>query len=210
MAKKIIGITVLLCLLSFIRAAELYAAVGCTLNDPDRDIRRIFPESTGYRTEFITIKERGGEDLAAEVEKKLGDEFEPVYETIDVPYAYYSVLKGKERIGTVHGVNQKGRYGGMQIILSTDNDGKIIDLYYQKISSPESGRFRDKNFTDKFKGLDMEDLEKADLENISATGEYEEIKDPTEKSREDFVYTIRGVKKNLILLEEFGVREEGQ
>ena len=51
----------------------VYAAVGCTLNDPDRDIKRIFPESTGYKTEFITIEEKGGEALGKEIERKLGD-----------------------------------------------------------------------------------------------------------------------------------------
>ena len=87
------------------------AAVGCTLNDPDRDISRIFPSATGYKTEFITLEERGGQALADRVEARLGDKLHPVYEAQDVPYAYYTVLKGKEAIGRVHGVNQKGTYG---------------------------------------------------------------------------------------------------
>ena len=35
------------CILA-LSAAEAYAAVGCTLNDPDRDIKRIFPEKAGF------------------------------------------------------------------------------------------------------------------------------------------------------------------
>ena len=115
-----------------------YGAVGCSLNDPDRDILRIFPDATGYRTEYVTIEERGGDSLAAVVETRLGDELDRVYETIDVPYAYYHVLKQKDVIGRVHGVNQKGEYGGMQLILATDPDGVIVSFYYQKISSPEA------------------------------------------------------------------------
>ena len=34
---------------------NLYAAIGCSLTDPDRDIKRLFPNATNYKTEFITI-----------------------------------------------------------------------------------------------------------------------------------------------------------
>jgi hypothetical protein len=176
-------------------AGSLYAAVGCTLNDPDRDVRRIFPESTGYKTEFITIKERGGKVLLGEIEEKLGEEFEPVYETIDAPYAYYTILKRKEPVGYICGVNQKGTYGGMQLILAADLNGRIIDFYYQKLSSPEARKFRDKNFTGQFIGMTL-----ADFYNDVPR---KKITDPTEKSHEDFQNTLRGLKKNLILLDEF-------
>lgn len=176
-----------------------FAAVGCSLNDPDRDVRRIFPQSTGYRTEFITIQERGGDKLKAEVERKLGDTFDRVYETSDVPYAYYTILKGREVIGRIHGVNQKGLYGGMQLILATDPDGRIVAFYYQKLSSPEASKFRNPSFTDQFKGLTLEDFYRASEPDSRVSA----IKDPTDKQREDFSATMRGIKKNLILLDEF-------
>ena len=137
-------VTVFSCCAIFLTPLS-FAAVGCTLNDPDRDVRRIFPDSTGYRTTFITIQERGGEKLKKKIEEKLEDRLDPVYESADVPYAYYIVLKGKKVIGRIHGVNQKGLYGGMQLILATDLDGKISEFYYQKISSPESAKFRNKS-----------------------------------------------------------------
>jgi len=176
-----------------------FAAIGCTLNDPDRDIQALFPQSTGYKTDFITIQERGGEKLKKEVEAKLGDTFDPLYENLDVPYSYYTVLKGKDVIGYVHGVNQKGMYGTIQIILATDPDGKIIGFYYQKISSPEAGKFRDNFFTSQFIGLTLVDFYKSDDPN----GRVAAIKDPTEKNHKDFKATIRGTKKNLILLDTF-------
>ncbi|MBN1492976.1 MAG: hypothetical protein JW938_02375 [Candidatus Omnitrophica bacterium] len=172
-----------------------YAAVGCTLNDPDRDIQRLFPEVTNYKTEFITIEERGGETLAKEIQEKLGDTFDPLYESLDVPYAFYTVLKGKDIIGYVHGVNQKGMYGGMQLILATDPEGKIIDFYYQKLSSPESKKFRSDAFTKQFVGLCLADFYARDLKG--------EIKDPSENSKQDYEATLRGLKKNLILYDEF-------
>ena len=183
----------LLIVLCGVRGA--FAAVGCTLNNPDRDIKRLFPKATNYRTDFITIKDRGGKELAKEVEAKLKDKLEPRYEGIDVPYAYYTVLKKKQTIGYVHGINQRGTYGGMQLILATDPNGVIIDFYYQKISSPESKKFRDKKFTRNFKGLKLADFYKHDLTR--------KIKNPSEKGARDYLATLRGIRKNLILHDEF-------
>lgn len=174
---------------------NLYAAVGCTLNDPDRDIKRLFPEATNYKTEFISIKEQGGKELAKEIEAKLSDKLDAVYESLDVPYAYYTVLKKKETMGYVHGVNQKGEYGGMQLILATDTNGVIIDFYFQKISSPESKKFKDKEFTKQFIGLSLDKLYSTDLKK--------KIEDPSENSSDDYSAILRGIKKNLVLHDEF-------
>lgn len=184
---------------------QSFAAVGCTLNDPDRDVKRLFPESTGYKTEFITIEEKGGQRLADEVERKLGDKLDPIYESLDVPYAYYTVLKGKEPIGRIHGLNQKGTYGGMQLILVTDLEGRIIAFYYQKISSPEAKNFRSTSFTDQFKGLTVADFYHHDAVSgmERESDKIAKIKDPTEKSHDDFKATLRGIKKSLILLDIF-------
>ena len=182
-------------------SSTIYAAVGCTLNDPDRDIRRIFPKSTGYKTEFITVEEKGGLELFGKIETKLGDKLDSVYETIDVPYAYYTVLRGKDKIGYVHGVNQKGMFGGIQLILATDLDGKILSFYYQKLSSPESRSFKKKDFTNKFKGLTLANFYKYGSDKNS--NPLNNIQNPTKNSVDDFKATLRGIKKNLILLDEF-------
>lgn len=190
-------------LAAFFSAAILcktvFAAVGCELNDPDRDIKKAFPRSTGYKTVFVTIAEKGGDRLKKEIEEKLGDKFDPIYESLDVPYTYYSVLKGKDAIGYVHGVNQKGLYGGMQLIMATDPSGRILLFYYQKISSPEAAKFRETSFTDRFTGLTLEDFYKGNEPGSRIS----DIKDPTKNSSEDFRATLRGLKKNLILLNEF-------
>lgn len=181
-----------------------FAAVGCELNDPDRDIKKAFPQSTGYKTDFVTIAEKGGEKLKAKIEEKLGDKFDALYESLDVPYTYYTILKGKDVLGYMHGVNQKGLYGGMQLIMSTDPEGKIILFYYQKLSSPEAAKLKDKSFTGQFSGLVLDDFYK--------TGEPEsrisKIGDPTKNSHEDFRFTLRGLKKNIILLNEFILKDK--
>lgn len=184
-----------------------FAAVGCELNDPDRDIKKAFPQSTGYKTDFVTIAEKGGEKLKAKIEEKLGDKFDKLYESLDVPYTYYTILKGKDVLGYMHGVNQKGLYGGMQLIISTDTEGRIILFYYQKLSSAEAKEFRNGSFTGQFTGLTLDDF----LKSSEPGSRISAIKDPSKKSPEDFRYTLRGLKKNMILLNEFilkGVKDE--
>ena len=199
--KKLACMSIVILILILLQVEVIHAAVGCSLNDPDRDVKRIFPKSTGYRTQFITIAERGGESILKLVEAELGDKLDPEYEPIDVAYAYYTVLKGKEVIGYVHGVNQKGMFGGMQIILATDLKGKIVNMYYQKLSSPESRKFRDKAFTEQFVGLSLADFAHHDQMQgrTCPADKVGAIKDTSEKSRDDFKATLRGIKKNLIL-----------
>ena len=205
MNNKLLTYTIVLLCVAYVSERSASGATGCTLNDPDRDIRKIFPDATGYKTEFISIEEKGGQKLADRLESTLKDELDSKYEALDVPYAYYDVLKGREIIGRVHGVNQKGKYGGMQLITATDTNGVIVAFYYQKISSPESRRFRDKEFTDLFISLTLDDFIK--WKNAPPDGLEEtkigRIKDPTEKSRGDFEATLRGMMKNLFLLQEF-------
>lgn len=204
--RSIIAITVIaISIICFGHGLSL-AAVGCELSDPDRDIHNVFPRSTGYKTTYFTLQESGGEKVKKEVEEKLKDVFDPLYESLDVPYSYYTVLKGKEVIGYMHGVNQKGVYGTMQIILATDPEGKIIGYYYQKIASPEAQRFRDKSFTDQFIGLSLADFYRSD----DPAGKVAAIKDPSENSHDDFRSTIRGTKKNLILLDTFILNNKHQ
>jgi hypothetical protein len=135
-----------------------FAAVGCNLTDPDRDVKRIFPQSTSYKTSIDSVKERGGDKLSKDIEIELGDKLDPYYETSDIPHTIYTVLKGKDIIGYIHGVNQKGMYGGMQIILAVDKKGKILEFYYQKVSSPEDSKFKDAKFTNQFKNLTLADF----------------------------------------------------
>ncbi len=85
---------------SVIACSTVLAAVGCDLNDPDRDVARLFPGSTGYKTHYLAIDQKGGPSLLAQIEERLGDRFQGLYETIDVPYTLYEVFKDKERANT--------------------------------------------------------------------------------------------------------------
>jgi hypothetical protein len=191
--------------LIYLIISPLFAAVGCDLNDPDRDVKRLFPDSTGYKTLYVSIAQKGGEALLREVEARLGDRFQGLYETIEVPYTMYQVFRGKELIGYIHGVNQKGQYGGIQVFLALDLEGTIRAFYFQKLTSQHAKSLRDAKFGQQFVGLSLKDFYDYDIVTRQTTGERRvgRIQNPAPEAESDFRAALRAAKKNLILVDEF-------
>ena len=188
-----------------IPAELLLAAVGCDLNDPDRDVARLFPGSTGYKTNYVAIDQKGGPPLLAQIEDRLGDKFQGLFETIDVPYTLYEVFKGKDKIGYIHGVNEKGQYGGIQVFVVLDLEGVIKNFYFQKLTSRYGKELRDSKFGEQFVGLTLKDFYNYDVQTGKTSGPsgVERIKNPVPEAQPDFKAALRGAKKNLILVDEF-------
>jgi hypothetical protein len=180
-----------------------WGAVGCDLNEPDRDVKRLFPGSTGYKAVSIEIQKVGGDKLLAKIEAKLRDRLHGLYESIDVPYTIYEIYANKKKIGYIHGVNQKGRYGGIQIFLVLGLDERIKTFYIQKMSGEYAGKFRDAEFAKQFIGLRLGDFEQYDVTTGKGTGKVTEISNPAPEAEHDFKYILRGTKKNLVLANEF-------
>ncbi len=184
---------------------SIFAAVGCDLNDPDRDVARLFPGSTGYRTSYASIDKKGGEPLLREVEKRLGEPFQGLFETIDVPYTIYEILNGTQIIGYIHGVNQKGQYGGIQVFLCLDPNGVIRNFYFQKLTSKAAKELRSPEFGKQFIGLSLKDFEAYDVSSgkAPAGNPLSSIQNPVPEAETDFRASLRATKKNLILMDVF-------
>jgi hypothetical protein len=206
--KKILILAVVCLVFS---GASLAAAVGCDLTDPDRDVRRLFPESTGYRTRYLSIDRLGGPAQMARVESRLGDRFRGIYETIDVPYTVYEILKGKEILGYIHGVNEKGRYGGMQVFLALSLQGAVRGFYIQKLTARGASPLRSADFGKQFHGIRLEDFSGYDpVKKLAAPGSRPAgIRNPLSDGGDDFHALLRAVKKNLILMDEFVYSTKG-
>jgi hypothetical protein len=185
--------------------AVSYAAVGCDLNDPDRDVKRLFPGATGFKTNYVSLDKKGGNALLFKIEERLGDKFTGLYETVEVPYTVYEIFKGNEIVGYIHGVNQKGKFGGIQVFLSLDKNGVITNFYYQKMTSREAKVLRGAEFGKQFTGLNLKDFYNYDIKTGKTSGDSRvaQIKNPAPKAEDDFEATLRAVKKNLILMDEF-------
>jgi hypothetical protein len=200
-----------LAVLLLLFAAPAFAAVGCDLNDPDRDVKRLFPESTGYKTSYLSIDKMGGEPLLRKVEKRLGDPFRGIYETIDVPYTVYEIFKGKQKIGYIHGVNQKGQFGGIQVFVVLDLEGRIRGFYIQKMTSQWAKKLRDPKFGKQFAGLTVDDFDSYDPAAGRGTGRTASFANPAPEAEADFRAALRAIKKNMILMDEFVFsRERGK
>ncbi|MDD5711371.1 MAG: hypothetical protein PHY31_01285 [Smithellaceae bacterium] len=184
--------------------------MGCDLNDPDRDVERLFPESTSYRTIYTSIQQKGGDKLMQKVEKRLGDKFHGLYETIDVPYTIYEIYNNKKKIGYIHGVNQKGQFGGIQVFLALDLDGRIKAFYIQKMTSQYASKLRDTKFGRQFIGLTLRDFDGYDVLTGRASGKTEQIRNPAPEAEGDFRAALRATKKNLILMDEFVYSDQHQ
>ena len=186
-------------------SSALLAAVGCDLNDPGRDVKRLFPESTGYKTLYVSIAKRGGDALLREIEARLGDPFKGLYETIDVPYTMYEIYRGTELVGYIHGVNQKGSYGGIQVFCAFDTLGTIRAFYLQKLTSKGAKRFREESFGRQFAGMSLADFYRYDPVSGAETppGRVSAVKNPAPEAAADFAAMLRATKKNLVLVDEF-------
>jgi hypothetical protein len=198
-----VRITIFVCLFILAVYTTVWGAVGCDLTDPDRDVARLFPDSTGYKTIYTSIQKKGGEKLMSTVESRLGDKFHGIYETIDVPYTIYEIFANKKKIGYIHGVNQKGQFGGIQVFLVLDLQGTIRGFYIQKMTSQYAAKLRDTKFGKQFIGLTIKDFGLYNAISGKSSGKVEAIKNPAPEVEIDFMAALRATKKNLILMDEF-------
>jgi hypothetical protein len=117
----------------------------------------------------------------------------------------YSVYRKKELVGYIHGVNQKGQYGGLQVFLAMDTAGVIRSLYFQKLTSKAAGQLREPAFGKQFQGLSLADFSYYNVitGEEKPAGRVSRIKNPSPEAGQDFKAAMRAVKKNLILVDEF-------
>lgn len=204
---------IFVCVLLFvcIHSATAIGAVGCDLNNPDGDVPRLFPGSTSYKVSYASLGQGGDNQTYARVVKKLGGpEYTSLYAPLDVSYSIYEIYNGSKKIGYIHGVNQKGHFGGIQVFVVQDMNGIIKRFYIQKISGQSANKLRDSKFGDQFVGLSLKDLDTFDPITGKGTGKFASIRNPAPDMETDFYGVLRGVKKNLVLMDEFVFSKERQ
>ena len=115
-------------------SANAQAVTGCSLNDPERDLRGFFPQMDAFETQYLTFGTQAPRQLKR-LGERLGAPLDSIYETLDVPYTLYTVWRGQQRIGHAFGANQRGKYSNIQVIAITDGAFKLRQIYLQKIQS---------------------------------------------------------------------------
>jgi hypothetical protein len=153
---------------------------------------------------------KNGAELFKGLKARLGSDLDPIYETFETPYTVYSVFRGAKKIGVVHGVNVPGKGGVIQVFLSMDPDtAEIRSFFFQRLESPAARQLRSKEFRVQFNGLTLGDFYKHDyyaaVEPGAKADKLAAIKPPPLDSsgQPDYEASLRGVRKNLILLDFF-------
>jgi hypothetical protein len=200
-------------LLAFMLAAPapMLAAIGCTLSNPAEDLKYLYPEMTTFKEELKEFpKLPDGSALFRGLKARLGSDLDPIYETYETPYTVYSVFKGQTKIGVVHGVNVPGKGGVIQVFLATDPTTATIQrFFFQRLESPAARQLKSKEFLAQFHGLTLADFYKHDYYAAAEPGAKADkvgsiqaaALDPAGKP--DYAAALRGVRKNLILLDCF-------
>jgi hypothetical protein len=188
------------------------AAIGCTLSNPAEDLKYLYPEMTTYKEELNEFPRlKGGADLFRALRERLGSDLDPIYETYETPYTVYSIFNGPTKIGIVHGVNVPGKGGVIQVFLSMDpKTAGIRSCFFQRLESPAARQLRSKEFRSQFEGLTLGDFYKHDYYAAAEPGAKADrvgaIKPPAAidaNARPDLEAAVRGIRKNLILLDFF-------
>src|SRR3982750_593179 len=185
---------------------HLFAAIGCTLSNPAEDLKYLYPEMTTFKEELVEFpKLKDGAALFKGLRARLGADLDPIYETYETPYTVYSVFKGQQKIGIVHGVNVPGKGGVIQVFLSTDPaTGAIKQMFFQRLESPAARALREKSFRAAFSGLTLGDFYKHDYYAAKKPGGAADkvgtIKPPAidAAGQQDYATSLRGVRKNLV------------
>ena len=209
MSKKTLIAPLLLAALALPRTAM--GAIGCTLSNPAEDLKYLYPEMTTFKEdlqEFPRLKD--GAELFKGLKSRLGSDLDPIYETYETPYTVYTVFKGSNKIGVVHGVNVPGKGGVIQVFLSTDPEtAQIRSFFFQRLESPAARQLRNPVFRAQFTGLNLGDFYKHDYYSAvqpgAAADKLAAVKTPAidPAGRPDFEASMRGIRKNLILLDFF-------
>ena len=200
----------ILCLI-LVAAQKAYGAIGCTLSNPAEDLKYLYPEMTTFKEDLMEFpKLKDGSAMFKGLKARLGSDLDPIYETYETPYTVYSVFKGSEKIGIVHGVNVPGKGGVIQIFLSTDpKTAEIKNFFFQRLESPAARQLRAREFRAQFTGLTLADFYKHDYYAAAQPGAKADkvaaVKPPAldASGKPDYDATLRGIRKNLILLDDF-------
>lgn len=201
-------------LLTLILAAAplpVFGAIGCTLSNPAEDLKYLYPEMTTFKEDLQEFpKMKDGAALFKGLRARLGSDLDPIYETYETPYTVYSVFKGQAKIGVVHGVNVPGKGGVIQVFLATDPSNAAIQrFFFQRLESPAARQLKSKEFLAQFNGLTLADFYKHDYYAAADPGAKADkvgaIKPPPvdPAGKPDYNAALRGVRKNLILLDYF-------
>ena len=123
-----------------------FAAV-CVFRFPDRDVYKLYPKATNYKSVLKTIDK----DTKQKIEALLGRPLDPD----ETELTFYEIYKGKELIGMIHPHAERGEYGTIEVVWAFTLDGKIIDFTIQRDREKKGKELNAQEFRRQFAGKDL-------------------------------------------------------
>lgn len=132
-------------------SAENVQAANCSLRNPDRQIFRMFPQATSYRS----VVKRIGATERGIVEARLGSSLG--YNELG-KHTLYLVLNESVPLGFVHGRSEIGQRGVVELVWALDLDMRIIDFEAQRCRDRHADAIKSPAFRRHFLGKTVDEL----------------------------------------------------
>lgn len=140
-----------LILLAAVLCGSVHAQAFCALRDPNRQIYRLFPKATSYRSVVRTV----GKDARREVGARLP--FNLHFNELG-RHTLYVPMRGDEVLGLVHVRSEAGRWGLVEVAWGFDLDLNVLSYEFQRCRDREREALEAIEVRNKLVGADFEAL----------------------------------------------------
>lgn len=126
-------------------------AQNCSLRNPDRQIYKMYPNATSYKTITKPITK----EIRIEIETMLGS---PLRLREIGKHSACVVLNGKAPIGFVHARTEIGQRGALELVWAYDLDLTLVDFEVQRCRERNGDLIKSNAFRSKLVGSDLSTL----------------------------------------------------
>ena len=140
-----------LILLAAALCSAVHAQAFCALRDPNRQIYRLFPKATSYRSIVRTV----GKDARREVGARLP--FNLHFNELG-RHTLYVPMRGDEALGLVHGRSEAGRWGLVEVAWGLDFDLRVINYEFQRCRDRQRDALETEGVRRRLTGADFDAL----------------------------------------------------
>ena len=145
--KKIIIMLAIALGLAIYFPLSSFAAV-CVFRFPDRDVYKLYPKATNYKSVIKKIDKDAKEKCEVFLGKPLDSD--------ETELTFYEIYKGKELIGMIHPHAERGEYGTIEVVWAFTLDGKIMDFVIQRDREKKGKELNGPEFRKQFSGKNID------------------------------------------------------
>lgn len=132
-------------------AGEAGAQTFCSVREPNRLIREMFPRHTGFRTELL--------EITAETASKLPADLPFVFDRREVTrHPLFIVMEGERIVGYVQARTQPTRWGLTEYVWALDPQLGLLDFRVQRSREPGADRLDRSRLAAVLRGMSLDEV----------------------------------------------------